>query len=85
MNEWVRCDVRMPGIDDSENGYFWCWGPTFDGVALLESWGDGEGVPAKGFCHEASGIVTGVTHWQPATPPASPIQDDGQHGTGTGD
>lgn len=66
----------MPG--ESPSGYFWCWNETRpeERPFLLEAW-ERDGVP-QGFCHEAAGIVTGVTHWTPATidPPNSKATDE---------
>lgn len=71
MSNWISCAERMPALKDSPNSLFWCWdGKT---VELLESYGyEDFDAPADGFCHEASGIVAGITHWQPALPPSPP-------------
>jgi hypothetical protein len=68
---WIQCTSKMPAPTDSGSGYFWC----YDGhsVELLEAYGyESDELPATGFCHEASGIVRGVTHWMPAHPPVRP-------------
>jgi hypothetical protein len=57
---------------ESPSGYFWGWDDRTpdDAPALLEAW-DRDGVP-MGFCHEACGIVSGISHWMPAWPPQAP-------------
>ena len=72
LGAWVRCDDRLPMPNESSSGYFWGWSEKrpADPPELLESW-ERDGVP-MGFCHEACGIVSGISHWMPAAPPEAP-------------
>ena len=76
LGAWVRCSDRMPIPAESPSGYFWCWDEKTpeEPPELLEAFDyvDYHETPCAGFCHEASGIVAGVTHWQPAMPPQAP-------------
>ena len=72
LGAWVRSVDRLPMPQESPSGYFWGWDDRTpdDAPALLEAW-DRNGVP-MGFCHEACGIVSGISHWMPARPPQAP-------------
>ena len=69
---WVRSADRLPMPNESPGGYFWGWDESTpnDAPTLLEAW-DRDGKP-MGFCHEACGIVSGISHWMPAIPPDGP-------------
>jgi hypothetical protein len=72
LGAWVRSAERLPMPQESISGYFWCWDERApeEAPALLEAW-ERDGTP-MGFCHEACGVVSGISHWIPATPPSSP-------------
>jgi hypothetical protein len=63
---------------DSPSGYFWGWDAStpHEPPSLLEAW-TRDGVP-MGFCHEAAGVVTGISHWMPALPPEPPHSSERQ-------
>ena len=73
---WIPCTDRFPIPSESPSGYFWCWNESAPDLApeLLGVYGytDYHESPCTGFCCEGSGIVSDVTHWMPANPPAPP-------------
>lgn len=71
---WVPVSERMPAPNESQSGYFWCWGPEYDTPELLEVYGyESWELPGTGFCNSAGTATSGnVTHWQPANPPDIP-------------
>lgn len=73
VDSWVSVADRMPAPCESTSGYFWCWSPEDKEPGLLEVFGYVDwNAPGTGFCHEASGTVSGITHWMPANPPKAP-------------
>ena len=73
---WISCEDRFPIPSESPSGYFWCWNESAPDRApeLLGGYGytDYHESLCTGFCCEGSGIVSDVTHWMPANPPAPP-------------
>jgi hypothetical protein len=67
--DWTRCADRLPNCDESGDGYYWGWNENKPKIAptLLE-WD----TRSRVFCHEAAGVVPGITHWQLAIAPAKP-------------
>lgn len=76
---WTRSADRLPMQEDSPSGYYWGWNQNApkEPPELLEAWTE-HGFP-MGFRREAGGIVEGITHWTPATPPATPVMMKDQH------
>lgn len=76
LARWIPCADRFPIPSESPSGYFWCWNESAPDLApeLLGVYGytDYHESPCTGFCCEGSGIVSDVTHWMPANPPAPP-------------
>lgn len=71
---WIACADRLPFLGESPNGYFWAWNSAtpLEEPFLVESFDRG-GVTV-GFCHEAVGVISEITHWRPATPPQPPVR-----------
>ena len=54
----------------------WTFGPDWDEPLILEVWFDRTSGKFTGFCHNAWGIVSGVTHWMPIELPSPPESED---------
>lgn len=72
---WIQSENRLPLPQESPSGYFWGWNERTPECMpiILEAW-EYNGV-AMGFCHEAYGIVSDISHWMPVYLPQAPIDE----------